>query len=86
MAVSPEYRRQGIGKRLVQVVTDQADAESMPCYLESSKAVPNIQIYERLGFKLATKLECHDASQKCILYCMVREATPMSPEMRHGQI
>lgn len=73
MVVLPKCQGQGIGKRLVEVVTDQADAEGMCCYLEASRDVPNIQIYERMGFEFATKLDCDDEGDKCTLYCMVRE-------------
>ncbi|KAJ9154764.1 Acyl-CoA N-acyltransferase [Pleurostoma richardsiae] len=73
MVVIPEAQRRGIGKQLVSVVTDRADAEGMPCYLESSKDKPNTQIYERMGFKFAEALDCDDAGDVCKLYCMVRE-------------
>lgn len=73
MTVLPEHQGRGIGRRLVTVVTDQADLEGMPCYLEASKDVPNIPIYERMGFEFVTKLDCDDDGDKCTLYCMVRE-------------
>jgi GNAT superfamily N-acetyltransferase len=76
MTVLPEYQGRGIGKRLVTVVTDQADLEGMPCYLEASKDVPNIPIYERMGFRFVTKLDCDDCGDKCTLYCMVRDPRP----------
>lgn len=55
----------GIGRKLVEVVTDQADREGMSCYLESSKEVPNIRIYEKLGFVLAGGLDCDDNGAVC---------------------
>ena len=48
--------------------------------MESSKAVPNIKIYEKMGFELKKKMTCvsEDGEEaKCDLYCMVRE--PQSP-------
>jgi GNAT superfamily N-acetyltransferase len=77
MVVLPDYQGLGIGKRLVKVVTDQADLEGMPCYLEASKDVPNIQIYERMGFRFVKKLDCDDNGDKCTLYTMVREPRPL---------
>lgn len=77
MVVLPEYQGHGIGRRLVTAVTDQADAEGMPCYLEASRDVPNIQIYERLGFQFVKKLVCDDDGEKCTLYTMVREPKPV---------
>ena len=76
MTVLPEYQGRGIGKRLVTAVTDQADREGMPCYLEASKDVPNISIYERMGFEFAKKLDCDDDGDKCTLYTMVRDPKP----------
>lgn len=80
MTVLPEYHGRGIGRRLVTVVTDQADVEGMPCYLEASKDVPNIQIYERMGFNFVKKLDCDDDGEKCTLYCMVREPRPIQKD------
>lgn len=63
----------------MEAVTNQADAENMNCYLESSRDVPNMQIYSRFGFKFATELECDDDGNAIKLFCMVREpkATPV---------
>lgn len=77
MVVIPEAQGKGIGKKLVTVVTDKADAEGMKCYLESSKDKPNMQIYERMGFKFAEALDCDDNGAVCNLFCMVREPKPM---------
>ena len=73
MTVLPEHQGKGIGRRLVTVVTDQADHECMPCYLEASRDVPNIAIYERMGFKFVKKLDCDDNGNICTLYTMVRK-------------
>ena len=60
MVVVPKAQGRGIGRLMMEAVTDQADAEGMNCYLESSRDVPNMQIYERFGFKFAEELECDD--------------------------
>lgn len=65
VAVMPDMHGRGIGRKLVEVVTDQADKEGMKCYLESSKDVPNIQIYEKMGFEFARALECDDNGTVC---------------------
>jgi GNAT superfamily N-acetyltransferase len=80
MVVLPEAQGRGIGKKLVTVVTDRADAEDMPCYLESSRDKPNMQIYERMGFRFAKQMDCDDDGQVCKLYCMVREPRQGPPE------
>jgi GNAT superfamily N-acetyltransferase len=73
MVVLPEAQGRGIGKKLVTVVTDRADAEGMPCYLESSRDKPNMQIYERMGFRFVKQMDCDDDGQACRLYCMIRD-------------
>ncbi|KAE8371248.1 acyl-CoA N-acyltransferase [Aspergillus bertholletiae] len=73
LAVSSEMRGMGLGRKLVEIVTQQADRDGMPCYLESSKGVPNLIIYEKLGFNVATEIDCVDGNDACKLYCMVRK-------------
>lgn len=73
VTVSPEAQGKGIGKLLFKHVEDQADKEGRKCYLESSRAVPNLKIYERLGFRLAREMICDDDGNAITLYCMVRD-------------
>jgi GNAT superfamily N-acetyltransferase len=73
MVVVPKAQGQGIGRRMMEAVTDQADIENMKCYLESSRDVPNIQIYESFGFRFAKQLECDDAGTAIKLFAMTRE-------------
>ncbi|KAI1313691.1 acyl-CoA N-acyltransferase [Xylaria venustula] len=73
MVVIPEAQGRGIGRLLMEAVTDQADKENMNCYLESSRDVPNMEIYGRFGFKFAEELECDDGDTAIKLYTMVRE-------------
>ncbi|KAJ5166905.1 Acyl-CoA N-acyltransferase [Penicillium canariense] len=72
VAVSPEAQGKGVGRMLFEAVTKRADAEGVKCYLESSKSVPNVQIYERMGFEMRKEMECRDGEDACMLYCMVR--------------
>ncbi|KAA8648891.1 hypothetical protein EYZ11_006047 [Aspergillus tanneri] len=65
LAVSAEMRGQGVGRKLVEVVTRRADLEGRSCYLESSKGVPNLIIYEKLGFELVEEIECVDGTDAC---------------------
>ncbi|KAJ5507948.1 N-acetyltransferase [Penicillium freii] len=73
VAVSPEAQGKGIGKLLFEAVTKRADDEGVKCYLESSKSVPNVAIYERMGFHMSKEMECRDGVDACMLYCMVRD-------------
>ncbi|KAL3476995.1 acyl-CoA N-acyltransferase [Aspergillus californicus] len=67
IAVRAEMRGKGVGRRLVEVVTERADREGMPCYLESSKGMPNLVIYERLGFQGTGEIECVDGKDECLV-------------------
>ncbi|KAI0013994.1 acyl-CoA N-acyltransferase [Xylariaceae sp. FL0662B] len=73
MVVLPKAQNRGIARLMMRAVTDQADAENMSCYLESSRDVPNMQIYGRFGFRFATELECDDDGTAIKLFAMVRE-------------
>ena len=75
MVVRPAAQGKGIGRQLMAAVTDRADAEALPCYLESSRDVPNMQIYGRFGFRFATELACRDddTGEAIKLFAMVRE-------------
>lgn len=44
-----------------------ADEEGIKCYLESSKNVPNVQIYERMGFEMSKEMECRDGDDVCMV-------------------
>ena len=61
----PNEQGRGIGKSLFKTITDQADSEGRKCYLESSKDVPNVKIYERMGFRLRKEMECEDDGVVC---------------------
>lgn len=73
MVVLPGQQGKGIGKALAQEVTRLADEEGKRCYLESSRDVPNMKIYEAMGFHFVEQMDCDDNGEICKLYCMVRE-------------
>lgn len=79
MVVVPGQQGKGIGKTLAREVTRKADAEGKRCYLESSRDVPNMKIYESMGFHFVRELKCEDEGDVCPLYCMVRD-----PETREA--
>ncbi|KAL4804434.1 acyl-CoA N-acyltransferase [Aspergillus unguis] len=65
IAVRSEMRGHGLGRRLVEAVTEKADDEGMPCYLESSKGMPNLAIYQKLGFEVVRDIECLHGKDAC---------------------
>ncbi|KAG4432665.1 hypothetical protein IFR05_011843 [Cadophora sp. M221] len=73
MVVLPGQQGKGIGKLLAREVTKMADEEGKRCYLESSRDVPNMKIYESMGFHFVKQMDCDDEGDICKLYCMVRE-------------
>lgn len=73
VTVLPETQGKGVGRMLFKHVTDTADREGRKCYLESSRAVPNMAIYEKMGFELKKEMVCDDEGDRITLYCMTRE-------------
>ncbi|KAL0941288.1 uncharacterized protein CTRU02_204051 [Colletotrichum truncatum] len=73
MVVLPQAQGKGVGAKMMKVVTDQADAENMRCYLESSRDVPNMAIYGRWGFKFQKEMICDDDGDAIKLFTMIRE-------------
>ncbi|CAD0097125.1 unnamed protein product, partial [Aureobasidium vineae] len=76
VTVLPECQGMKIGKGLFEEVLRQADAEGRKCYLESSRAVPNMAIYQKMGFELAKEMICDDQGTAITLYCMMRDHRP----------
>jgi GNAT superfamily N-acetyltransferase len=76
VVVRPGVQGKGVGRLLFEVVTKKADKEGRRCYLESSKAEPNVRIYEKMGFDLRKKMTCVSEDEdkaRCDLFCMIRE-------------
>ena len=76
MVVKPGSQGRGIGKALARKVTERADKEGKRCYLESSREVPNMAIYEAMGFYFVKQMDCEEGGDICKLYCMVRDPQP----------
>ena len=49
VGVRPEHQGKGHGGRIIRAQTAIADAEALPCWLETATA-ENVPLYERLGF------------------------------------
>ncbi|KAK4541037.1 hypothetical protein LTR36_008406 [Oleoguttula mirabilis] len=85
VTVLPAAQGKGIGKLLFKHVTGSADAEGRKCYLESSRAEPNMAIYEKMGFRLAKEMVCDDGGEAITLYCMMREPVTAA-KVGHGPV
>jgi GNAT superfamily N-acetyltransferase len=73
VTVLPEAQGKGVGRELMEEVLKRADKEGRKCYLESSRDVPNVAIYEKFGFRLVKDMLCDDDGDGIQLYCMMRE-------------
>ena len=51
LGVRPDRRGRGLGSALLEPGLARADAEGLPCYLESSNPL-NVGLYERHGFEV----------------------------------
>jgi ribosomal protein S18 acetylase RimI-like enzyme len=71
LVTDPKAQRKGIGSALVKIITDKADAENVPIYLETHDET-NVTYYERFGFKLihTDVIPGHGLD----IWCMLREA------------
>ena len=56
LAVDPARRRQGIGGHLIQPMLARADAERLPCYLDT-QTESNVRFYEKYGFVVVSEGE-----------------------------
>ncbi len=71
LVADPKTQRKGVGTALLKALTDKADAESMPVYLETHNQ-KNVAYYERFGFRLThtDTIPVHGLD----IWCMLREA------------
>jgi ribosomal protein S18 acetylase RimI-like enzyme len=71
IVADPKKQRKGIGSTLIKILTDKADAENMPIYLETHDK-NNIAYYERFGFKLihTDTIPGHGLD----IWCMLRDS------------
>ena len=54
IGVEPEHQGRGLAGSLMQPVLARADAEGLPCYLETHKET-NVRIYQRYGFEVVAE-------------------------------
>jgi ribosomal protein S18 acetylase RimI-like enzyme len=66
LAVDPSRQGQGIGRRLLAPALARADADGLPCYLETTKAA-NIAWYRVAGFDVVDELRVRDGPPTWIM-------------------
>ena len=54
LATHPDWQRQGLGATLMAPMFDRADAEGLPCYLET-ETTENVVYYRRHGFDVRSE-------------------------------
>ena len=59
LGVDPPRQGQGVGGALVQPILARADADKLPCYLETQKA-KNVPFYQRHGFEVVIEDDLPD--------------------------
>ena len=52
IAVKPEHQGKGMGGRMLRHVLERADADSIPCYLETF-GDDHVALYRHFGFEVA---------------------------------
>ncbi len=70
LGVDPPYQGQGIGGMLIQPVLARADADGLPCYLETENP-RNVPFYQKHGFKVMSEGEV--TSHRLHIWSMLRE-------------
>jgi ribosomal protein S18 acetylase RimI-like enzyme len=70
LGVEPERQNQGIGGALMQPLLARADAEGLPCYLETLSE-RNLLFYRRNGFEVTFSGEVPDGGP--MAWAMVRQ-------------
>lgn len=74
IGVDPACQGHGIGSQLMQPVLARADAQGLPCYLET-ETERNVAFYERCGFRVLRSGQA--PGHPIRLWTMVRKARPV---------
>lgn len=70
LVADPNTQRKGVGTALMKILTDAADAENKPVYLETHDK-NNVAYYEKFGFELVKAATI--PGQGVDIWCMLRE-------------
>ena len=70
IGVGPEFQGRGIGSAMIEPVLKRADAQGVPCYLDTHQEA-NVRLYERHGFEIAERREL--SGHPVPVYAMLRK-------------
>lgn len=83
IAVTKEYMGKGAASSLMRWGTERADAEKMPCYLDSlDTAAP---IYKHFGFEIVGMMEAVSEGGDFASFSMVREPVTRGTKQGHAR-
>lgn len=71
LAVAPEFRKHGLGARLVNALLEDARARSIPTVFALTRAVP---FFEKLGFQVTVKEDFPEKVWRDCVSCPVQNA------------
>lgn len=54
LGVDPELQRRGLGRALLAALSQRADADGLPCYLETDRAT-SVALYKSVGYEVLTE-------------------------------
>lgn len=73
LGVEPQRQGQGLGGALMQPILARADAQGLPCYLETHRP-GNVQLYQRHGFQICCHTE--EPGHPVLVWAMLRPPRP----------
>jgi ribosomal protein S18 acetylase RimI-like enzyme len=59
IALLPEFRRKGIGRRLMRSIMEEGLKKGIPVSLHVERFNPALEFYERLGFRIIDETDVH---------------------------
>jgi len=74
ISVDPSVQNRGIGTRLMKPILDLADADQMPCYLDTPSE-RSLNFFRRLGFEVVLDVDTPSAGPR--FWTMVRRPQPV---------